>query len=323
MAERSVIDICAVHGDREVWEAYLTGFALAAPDYLRRFSASLARRAGVEEGDYLHHLAADPLAAVHYLIDAGTGFDIADEGYIRHLRDSGIGHQVLHGFPWRGRSAADANRSIAALAAKAPDLLTAWAGVSLRAPAQAARNIERALVEWNMRGVSVSPFWEGVCASDRSLDPIYRTASRLGLPVWIHAGQNFNNSLPLDISDVRHIDRVAAAYPDLRIVIGHGGWPWMADSVAILQRHANVYLEFSSHRPRFMARAGSGWEGVLLQAGGALRGKVMFGSAFWVSRLDAAALAREVAELPLPDGVADEWLHGNAARLLAEAGRLA
>ncbi|HWW58439.1 MAG TPA: amidohydrolase family protein [Sphingopyxis sp.] len=318
-----IIDICAVHGDRDVWEAYLTGFAIAAPDYLDKFAEPLTRRAGVDLEDYRRRLAADPHSAVHYLIDEGSGFDVADGDYIAGLRADGITHQVLHGFPWRGRSGADANRSIARLAAMAPDLLTCWLGVSLRAPEEAASQIESALRDWNIGGVSVSPFWEAVPASDPALTPIFETAQRLNLPIWIHAGQNFNRSIPLDISHVRNIDRVATAFPDLTILIGHGGWPWISDAVAIVQRHPNVHLELSSHSPRFMGRAGSGWEPLLAQARGALRGRILFGASAWVSRLGPADLAAQIDELGLPADIAAEWRHDNAAWLLAGAGRRA
>lgn len=315
-AGTGIIDICAVHGDRDVWEAYLTGFAVAAPDYLDKFAEPLARRAGVDLEVYRWRLAADPHSAVHYLIDEGEGFDVSDEDYIAGLRADGIAHQVLHGFPWRGRSGVDANRSIVRLVATAPDLLTCWLGVSLRAPNEAASLIETALRDWNIGGVSISPFWEAVPASERALAPIFETAQRLSLPIWIHAGQNFNRSISLDISDVRNIDRVATAFPDLKILIGHGGWPWISDAVAIVQRHPNVYLELSSHSPRFMGRPGSGWEILLAQARGALRGRILFGTSAWVSRLGPADLAAQIDELGLPTEIATEWRYDNSARLL-------
>ncbi|MEN5114947.1 amidohydrolase family protein [Brevundimonas diminuta] len=316
-----MIDICAVHGDRHAWEAYLTGFASDAPDYLRKFAIPLCERAGVDQGRFRSLLASNPNAAVHYLIDAGPGFNVSPASYFAELDEQGVEHQVLHGFPWRGRSGSDPNRTIAELAAAQPGRLTAWAGVSLRSPEQSARRVEQAATEWNARGISISPFWESIPASDLSLKPIYDAAERLRLPIWIHAGQNFNTQTTLETSAVHHIDRVATAYPSLPIIIGHAGWPWIMDAVAVIQRHHNVWLEFSSHRPSFMTRPGSGWEPLLLHARGALRGKVMFGSAAWVSRKSISELAAEVQSLPLADDIKAEWVAGNARAFLAAANR--
>lgn len=312
---KTIFDVCAIYGDRQVWEAYLNGFVEEAPEYLLKFASSLAQQAGVPFNHYCERLATSPRAAVELLLERGPGFNITEESYVENMLDQGIRHQILHGFPWLTNDKVNINQKIAEVAQRHSGLLSAWIGVSLREPDHSAKMIERAVKDWGMKGVTIAPFWENIAASDRSLSPIYRVIERLQLPLWVHAGQNFNSRASLDISDVRHIDRLAVAYPDIIFVIGHGGWPWIKEAVAILQRHKNVYLEFSSHRPKYMCRAGSGWEPLLFQGPLTLRDKVMFGSTAWVSTRTVGELASEIKLLPIPDLVMDKWLSHNATAL--------
>jgi predicted TIM-barrel fold metal-dependent hydrolase len=198
-----------------------------------------------------------------------------------------------------------------------PDRFSAWAGVSARDPKAAVRELHHCVKELGMRGVTLIPFWDGVAASDPACKPIYDAALELQVPLWIHTGHHFNSRVPLELSHWRHIDIVAGAYPQLTLVLGHGAWPWIAEAVALCLRHANVYLEFSSHRPAYMSRAGSGWEPMLFHAIGALRDRVLFGTSAWVSQQSVEQLAAETLALPIPPQVASQWLAGNAIRALA------
>jgi predicted TIM-barrel fold metal-dependent hydrolase len=89
--------------------------------------------------------------------------------------------------------------------------------------------------------------------------------------------------------------------------------------LAVAQRHADVYLEFSSHRPARMGVPGSGWEALLALGTTSVRTRVLFGSTSWTQARPPAALADEVTRLGLPDDVVRAWLHDNARRLLGSA----
>jgi predicted TIM-barrel fold metal-dependent hydrolase len=91
----------------------------------------------------------------------------------------------------------------------------------------------------------------------------------------------------------------------------------------IAARHENVLLEISSHRPKNMAHPGAGWEPLLYYGRGPSRHKIMFGTSTWVNPVPIATLAAEVRALHRGDeeAVTQDWLHGNAARLLGLAGR--
>lgn len=80
-----------------------------------------------------------------------------------------------------------------------------------------------------------------LAADDRErLYPLYEQCEAHGLPVIVHAGGNSGPGI--DYNTPVPLDHVAADFPRLRIVISHGGWPWVAQSLFIAFRRPNVYL---------------------------------------------------------------------------------
>ncbi len=45
----------------------------------------------------------------------------------------------------------------------------------------------------------------------------------------------------------RYIDIVARDFPELKIVVSHGGYPWVNEMINVAQRNANVYLDLSEY----------------------------------------------------------------------------
>lgn len=312
-----VIDVCEVAYDTECWTAYLGALAAAAPRYLVLFAGRLAARTGRAPGEVAADAARDPAGTAERLAAVlGDGFDI--DRHVAALAETGVAHQVLHGGPW---PVADGtvNDRVAGYAARHPDRLSAWAGVALADPRAALAEARRALDSLGATGLSVIPFLDGVDPSGPEHAEFWRFAADAGVPVWLHCGQHFRSDVPIDVSAPRVLDRIAGAHPGLVLIAGHGGWPWVAEMLAVAQRHPNVHLEFSSHRPSRMAAPGSGWEALLALGAGPVRDRVMFGSTSWTQARPPAALAAEVAGLGLPDGTVRAWLHGNAERLLHRA----
>ena len=90
--------------------------------------------------------------------------------------------------------------------------------------------------------------------------------------------------------------------------------------VGIARRHANVFINLSSHRPKYIAKPGSGWE-MLLQFGNTLlQDQIVFASGANDLGVAVSTLVSEVRELPLKPQTIEKWLFGNATRLFVESG---
>jgi predicted TIM-barrel fold metal-dependent hydrolase len=109
-------------------------------------------------------------------------------------------------------------------------------GMALLNPFQgmkAVRELERAVRELGMVALYASPFDWKIRASDPLFFPLYAKAAELGIPVFIYTAMNYNTELPMDIARPLHLDAVAMAFPDLKIVADCGGWPWVPELVGL------------------------------------------------------------------------------------------
>ena len=57
-----------------------------------------------------------------------------------------------------------------------------------------------------------------------------------------------------DLGHPRHLDVVAGDFPELTIIVSHGGYPWVLEAVLLAWKHPHVYLELAAHRPQVLRR---------------------------------------------------------------------
>ncbi len=176
------------------------------------------------------------------------------------------------------------------------------------------REFERLVREHGFAGLRVSALFNMLPASDRRYYPLYAKCVELDIPVRIYTNMNYANDRPYDLGHPRHLDQVAMDFPELRIVAGLSGWPWVNEMVGLLRRHPNLYCDTASHRPRYFAVPGSGWEQFLQFGNTLLQDKIMVGLSWEAFGQPMAALVEEYAGLGLKAPVLDKWLHGNAQR---------
>lgn len=210
-----------------------------------------------------------------------------------------------------------ADESTAQLVEEFPDFVIGFARVDLaEGAARAAVELRRSAEVLGLRGATLTPFWHGVSCSDPSVEPVLATAEELGIPLWIHTSMHWRRSVPLEVEHPRHIDEVAGRHPDLRIVCGHGGWPWVQEMVAVAWRHPHVYIDVSAFRPRNVFQEGSGWEALIRFGAKVIPESVVFGSTWSLLGRTPEQAVTEAAGVPWPDRVKEQWLYANAAKLL-------
>lgn len=163
--------------------------------------------------------------------------------------------------------------------------------------------------------VALLPIVDDRPADDAANDPVFDLCGGLELPVWVHCVNTWSERHAAEFCHPRTVDAVAGRFPDLRIVIGHGGWPWVLDAVTVAWRREHVYLEPSAFRWKHFATTGSGWESLLLYGDSVLAQKVLFGSAWPLVGVDPRQAIEDVRGLGLRDETLRAWLGGNAARL--------
>lgn len=90
---------------------------------------------------------------------------------------------------------------------------------------------------------SYFPLYEAIC--DRRGLAVFHTgflAAEIYEPGGLHGRRSFT-----DITCMRPaaLDRIARAFPDLKILMSHFGNPWWEESWKIISSHKNVYADFS------------------------------------------------------------------------------
>jgi predicted TIM-barrel fold metal-dependent hydrolase len=105
--------------------------------------------------------------------------------------------------------------------------------------------------ELNLRGIKLMPMYGGFRPDDSRLDPLWRYAQRHHLPVLLHTGTTFLAQAPLECTLPRHLDPVAARFPEVPIIMAHLGHPYEGECVVTARKHPHVYADISAlhYRP--------------------------------------------------------------------------
>jgi len=120
--------------------------------------------------------------------------------------------------------------------------------------AQADPDVDR-LVDLGIRLLKVHPPHQGFPANAytnglEALGRIYRRCEERGLPVMIHTGTSIFPGARSKYGNPMELDDVAIDFPDLQIVMAHGGRPlYMEEAFFILRRHRKVWLDLSGIPP--------------------------------------------------------------------------
>jgi predicted TIM-barrel fold metal-dependent hydrolase len=141
---------------------------------------------------------------------------------------------------------------------------------------------------------------------DRDYYPFYALAAEHDVPVVMQAGAS-GGRMPSECGRPLGIDRPAIFFESVDFVLSHTGWPWVDEALAMVGKHANVFLGTAALPPHH-------WSPELTRfIEGPGRGKVLLGTSFPVVG-HRHALAR-LGDLALGNDARDALLAGAASRV--------
>ncbi len=206
------------------------------------------------------------------------------------------------------------NEYYAEIVKKFPNKFFGFAGIDPLKGMDAVREIRRSY-DLGLRGVAVRPFMFKIPPSHAKMYPIYSTCVELEIPIWFHLSVNYS-TLSMEVERPIYLDVVAQDFPELKMIAGHGGWPWINEMVAVAWRNPNIYIDIASYLPKYIGMNGTGWEPLIHYGNSILQDRILFGSTWLFMGQSIKQLADGVMNLPLKDKVKRKWLYHNAARLL-------
>jgi predicted TIM-barrel fold metal-dependent hydrolase len=234
---------------------------------------------------------------------------------LKRLDADGIDRAVLVNYPSPDLMGFShrVNDYVAEYCQAAPDRLIPMGGVHPRLGVDAAAEVRRA-ADLGVRALKVHPphmavepnaYLHGLDA----LRALYEEAQRLALPVMIHTGTSIFPGARSRTGEPMPVDDVAVDFPDLTIILAHGGRPlWMEQAFFLVRRFPRVFMDVSSIPPRAIPR--------YFPRLAEVADKVLYGSDWPAPGVRSMGdNLREFRSLPLPEDAVVKMLDTNARRL--------
>jgi predicted TIM-barrel fold metal-dependent hydrolase len=195
-------------------------------------------------------------------------------------------------------------QKFAALRAKYPGRIFGCIVVDPTGVMTAVRQFEHAVRDYGFSACWIMPSLVGLPANHPTYFPIYAKAVELGVPVRINVGVPGPLRFAAPQMPMPAIDEVCIVFPELSVVCAHVGHPWHVEMVALLQKHANLYLITSGYAPKHVPQ--ELWR--LANTRGAQ--KLMWSSDYPIMPMDRCT--REAEDVPLKDEPKRRWIRENA-----------
>jgi predicted TIM-barrel fold metal-dependent hydrolase len=215
------------------------------------------------------------------------------EATIAEMDRAGVSRGML--CAWHGPAGPMiSNDEVAHYCREHPERLVGIASVDLYRPMDAVRELRRRVKQNRFRGLRILPWVWGLPPDDRRYYPLFAECCELDIPFCTQVG----HAGPLRESEpgrpIPYLDRVALEFPELRIVGGHIGVPWLNEMLSLMMKYPNIAIDASAYKVGRYPRE------LVDYMRGNPRHRVLFGSnhPFWppaecIAGLDALGLDKQ------------------------------
>jgi len=164
---------------------------------------------------------------------------------------------------------------VASFVGKAPNQRVGFAGIDPM-HRDAMLDVDQAM-KLGLSGITISPAAQNYHPTNSRAMRLYEYCDRLGLPILIEYGIHL--SLPavtLEYARPTAFDEVARSFPNLKMVIGQFGFPWVDETVLMIGKYHNLYTDTSG----IVAKPWTLYNTLMKAFEGGVLDKVLFGSGF-------------------------------------------
>jgi predicted TIM-barrel fold metal-dependent hydrolase len=158
---------------------------------------------------------------------------------------------------------------------------------------------------------AVTGFPSGLCPqvpiNDKKYYPIYAACVDLDIPICLTVGVP-GPRIPMEPQKVEHLDEVCWFFPELKVVMRHGGEPWVDLAVKLMLKYPNLYYSTSAFAPKHYPKA------IIDYANTRGADKIMYAGYFPMG-LSLERIFTEMQAVPFKDHVWPKFLRENAIRV--------
>ena len=171
------------------------------------------------------------------------------------------------------------------------------------------RKIRRLKEEFDIKAVTAFP--SGLCPqvpiNDKRWYPIYTTCVDLDIPFCPCVGVP-GPRLPMEPQKVEHLDEVCWFFPELKVVMRHGGEPWTELAWKLMLKYPNLHYMTSAFAPKYYP------SDIIEFANTRGSDQVMYAGYFPMG-ISLERIFRDMPDVPLRDHVWPKFLRENAQRV--------
>lgn len=199
------------------------------------------------------------------------------------------------------------NEEVADLVARYPTRFRGVGTADIRSPAAACRELRRCVNDLGFVAIRVVPWLWNLPPNDRRYYPLYATCVELGVPLCTQIG----HTGPLCPSEpgrpIPYLDDVLLEFPELVVVGGHVGYPWIDEVLSLATKYPNFHIDTSAYAAHRLPAA------LVEYMRGRGRTRVLFGTNW--PMLDAERALARLRDLEFDDDATECYLSGNARRV--------
>jgi predicted TIM-barrel fold metal-dependent hydrolase len=188
-----------------------------------------------------------------------------------------------------------------------PDRIIGCAGIDLANTVHNAIEETERCAGLGFRAIHIEPARSfDAMPNDARIFPLYERCIELDMPVVIMTGPLAGPTI--EYTNPVYIDDVARRFPKLKIVAGHGCWPWVTQILGVAFKHRNLFLCPDVYM--FMPGA----DEYVRAANTYLQDQFLFGTAYPYRPLQQTA--EEFLALPINPVAMEKIVYRNIAKLL-------
>lgn len=301
-------------------EFLMEGFSDPGKDnigYLKVFGPRWAGLIGWSKGEFMEKLEKQDIKEVMTEVMTELGKQLSMDNFLKQLDDQEVVAHAIHNMDYgrNGDEEPEDHDYVADILKKYPDRFIGFAGFNPHKGTRSLKVVRTALTEQGYKAVVIPPYEHGLQANDRRYYPLYALCEELDVPIWIHTSINYFKDTSLYIDHPSNLEQPLGDFPDLKIIAGHGGWPWVNDMIGMMLKYENLYVDTSAFRPKYIAEPNTGWDMFLYYADRMLQDRILLGTDWLTLGMPIAEVMKEFEQWPIKDSTRSKFYWENANKL--------